>query len=131
VRFVDTSFWVALQLRGDRHHDDARRIWRGDPGALLTSNHVLGETWTFLTNRIGHGAARAFRDALAHTEGVALVHVDAPTEDEAWGWLARHDERPYSFVDATSFAVMRRRRLREALTFDSDFRAAGFLLAAP
>jgi hypothetical protein len=32
----------------------------------------------------------------------------------------------YSFVDATSFAVMRSLRVREALAFDGDFAAAGF-----
>lgn len=41
--------------------------------------------------------------------------------------LERHDERAYSFVDATSFAVMRRRGLLEALAFDGDFSAAGFV----
>ncbi|MGH2617125.1 MAG: type II toxin-antitoxin system toxin 23S rRNA-specific endonuclease VapC20, partial [Thermomicrobiales bacterium] len=30
-------------------------------------------------------------------------------------------------VDATSFAVMRSLRLHEALAFDGDFSAAGFL----
>jgi predicted nucleic acid-binding protein len=50
---------------------------------------------------------------------------------EARDWLARRDERPYSFVDATSFAVMRARRLREALTFDRDFAAAGFVEVSP
>jgi len=30
-------------------------------------------------------------------------------------------------VDATSFPVMRRRRIREALAFDGDFNAAGFV----
>jgi predicted nucleic acid-binding protein len=39
----------------------------------------------------------------------------------------RHDEREYSFVDATSFAVMRALRLRNALAFDGDFTAAGFV----
>lgn len=38
-----------------------------------------------------------------------------------------HDERAYSFVDATSFRVMRDRRLREALAFDQRFSAAGFI----
>ena len=33
----------------------------------------------------------------------------------------------YSYVDATSFRVMRDRRLREALAFDQDFAAAGFV----
>jgi predicted nucleic acid-binding protein len=37
-----------------------------------------------------------------------------------------HNERPYSFVDATSFALMRRKRVPEALAFDGDFAAAGF-----
>jgi predicted nucleic acid-binding protein len=41
-------------------------------------------------------------------------------------WLRRHDEREYSFVDATSFVFMRSRRIRSALAFDGDFSAAGF-----
>ena len=45
----------------------------------------------------------------------------------AWDWLRKHDERVYSYVDATSFRVMRDRRLREALAFDQDFAAAGFI----
>jgi predicted nucleic acid-binding protein len=52
-------------------------------------------------------------------------------EGKAWVWLRRHDERPYSFVDATSFQVMRERRLREALAFDQDFTAAGFTELRP
>jgi uncharacterized protein len=38
-----------------------------------------------------------------------------------------HDQRECSFVDATSFAVMRRRRIREALAFGGEFGAAGFI----
>ena len=49
-----------------------------------------------------------------------------PLERDALRWLRRHDEREYSFVDATSFALMRSRRLRTALAFDGDFAAAGF-----
>ena len=41
-------------------------------------------------------------------------------------WLDQRDERRYSFVDATNFAVMRRLRLDEALAFDADFTSAGF-----
>ena len=39
--------------------------------------------------------------------------------------------RVYSFVDATSFEVMRALRLREALAFDNDFAAAGFIEMQP
>jgi predicted nucleic acid-binding protein len=42
-----------------------------------------------------------------------------------------NDERPYSFVDATSFALMRKLRIEEALAFDGDFAAAGFVELRP
>lgn len=48
-------------------------------------------------------------------------------EKEALRWLQRHDGREYSFVDATSFALMRSLRVREALAFDGDFTAACFV----
>ena len=131
MRFVDTSYWVALLVRRDRHHEVARALWAGDGGALLCSNHVLGETWTFLRRRSGHEAAVAFLEAVEGSPRVSVEHVDLSTEDEAFEWLRRHDEREYSFVDATSFAVMRRRRLKEALAFDGDFAAAGFLEIRP
>jgi len=126
MRFVDTSFWVALQFRRDGHYEEARRLWRDGSHALITTNHVLGETWTFLRRRLGHPAARDFIDRAPRSPRLAVHHVDETTELEAWEWLGRHDERSYSFVDATSFAVMRRLRLREALAFDGDFAAAGF-----
>jgi predicted nucleic acid-binding protein len=130
VRFVDTSYWVALRLRRDTKHDAAVRLW--SPGqALLTTNHVVGETLTFLRRRDGHPAAVEFLDAVESADWLTVVHVDAGVEREARSWLRQHDERAYSFVDATSFVVMRRERLAEALAFDGDFSAAGFIEVRP
>lgn len=67
--------------------------------------------------------------AVFRSTRVTLIHVSERDEEEAWNWLRRHDERMYSFVDATSFVVMRRLRIREALAFNSDFAAAGFVEA--
>src|SRR5260370_108264 len=72
-----------------------------------------------------------FVDAVTRSPRLAIEHASEAVESEAWDWLQRHDERPYSFVDATSFASMRRRRLTEALAFDGDFRAAGFVELRP
>ena len=128
--FVDTSYWVALRLRRDANHEVAVRLWTpGEP--ILTTNHVVGETWTFLRRRDGHPSAVAFLDAVASAAWLTVVHVEDATERDALAWLHRHDERVYSFVDATSFAVMRRERLREALAFDGDFSAAGFVEVRP
>jgi len=62
---------------------------------------------------------------------VSVVSVDVQAEAAAWAWLRRHDERDYSFVDATSFEVMRRERIGEASAFDGDFSAAGFVELRP
>ena len=131
MRFVDTSFWIALRFARDSRHAAARALWEAGPGPLVTTGLVLGETWTFLSRRAGHRRAVEFRDAAATLATLAVYHVDEALENEAWRWLRRHGERPYSFVDATSFAVMRRLRIREALAFDGDFAAAGFVEARP
>lgn len=127
MRFVDTSFWVALRFARDRRHPDARDLWLGGPGALLTTDLVLGETWTFLRRKAGHARAKQFYEASIQLPTLTIRHVDEECASEAWRWLLRHDERPYSFVDGTSFALMRRLRIREALAFDGDFAAAGFV----
>lgn len=131
MRFVDTSFWIALRFRRDRRHPDARATWGVGPGPLVTSDLVLGETWTFLRRRAGHEQARKFYDAVRRLPELTIRHVDEDVVRDAWRWLLRHDERPYSFVDSTSFMLMRRLRLKEALAFDGDFSAAGFIEARP
>lgn len=130
--FVDTSFWVAYRNRRDAHHDDAVQLMtsHGDAG-LVTTNRVRGETWTYLRRRAGHRSAVGFLDALATTPRVSIEAVDQATEDQALKWLRQHDEREYSFVDATSFVLMRRHRLHQALAFDGDFGAAGFVELRP
>jgi uncharacterized protein len=127
VIFVDTSFWIAAKLARDAHHSEAlalRTLIAGE--RLVTSNQVRGETWTFLRRKAGQPSAVEFLDMLESTDHVQLVRIDDALEDEALRWLRRHDEREYSFVDATSFALMRSLRIKRALAFDGDFAAAGF-----
>jgi predicted nucleic acid-binding protein len=131
VRFADTSFWFGLQERRDSRHEQARALVARGVGRVITTNHVVGETWTILRRRSGHAAAVGFLDRLSALKDAEIVHVDEATEVEAWRWLRARSDREYSFVDATSFAVMRRRRIREALAFDGDFNAAGFVEVRP
>jgi uncharacterized protein len=127
VIFVDTSFWIAIRLPRDDHHDKALALLDRHGGeSLVTSNHVRGETWTFLRRKVGHRSAVHFLDRLDRTARISTIFVPEEVEAQALRWLRRHDEREYSFVDATSFALMRSLRIKEALAFDGDFAAAGF-----
>ena len=126
--FVDTSFFVgAADAADDRHAEVVALLERRGRERLVTSTHVLGETWTFLRRRRDHRSAVRFVDRIEEAAEVEVVFVPRELEQAAWSWLRRHDERPYSFVDATSFALMRHLRIGEAFAFDGDFSAAGFV----
>lgn len=132
MKFVDTSCWAAWALSEDRNHEQARSLFGliGRNETVLTTNHVIGETWTLLRRRTDHVTAVAFLDRIGTLSEASKLVVHRLTEQQermSWVWLRRHDERVYSFVDATSFQVMRDRRLREAFAFDHDFSAAGFI----
>ena len=128
--FADTSFWVALGNQRDRWHEVARNLWKERPRSVVTSNHVTGETWTLLYRRCGHRAA-TLAASIRHSAAVRVEHVSADLESDAWRWLEERDERVYSFVDATSFALMRKRGLTSVYAFDGDFSAAGFIEVRP
>ena len=136
MKFADTSWWVAWTLPNDARHLEALEVLArvGSGEQVLTTNLVLGETWTFLRRKDSHRTAVGFLDRVAVLESARKLVLHAVTEEQeskAWAWLRRHDEREYSFVDATSFEVMRARRLREVLAFDNDFPAAGFIETRP
>ena len=125
--FVDTSHLYSLIDRRDHRHDVAQALSeRVRDRELLTTNHVLGESWTLANRRLGHSAACEVVAALRQSPRYTVVHVEADAEERAFEWLLRHDEREYSFVDATSFETMRGLGIKDALAFDRDFEAAGF-----
>jgi predicted nucleic acid-binding protein len=126
--FVDSSFWVALQLPRDEHHDEARELLRSHADEpWVTTNHVRGETWMYLRRKTWHALAVTFLDLLERTPRLHIEFIGGPLEEAALTWLRHHDERAYSLVDATSFALMHKLGIREALAFDDDFAAAGFV----
>jgi uncharacterized protein len=126
--FADSSFLIASLDKRDPRHEATRQLLKevGDR-RIVTTNHVRGETWTWLRCKRRHALAVAFLDTTGGKEHhIGVDRVSEELEDEALNWLRRHDERAYSFVDATSFAYMRARRITDALAFDGDFAAAGF-----
>jgi uncharacterized protein len=119
-------------IRRDRHHEAATRLYEEAGGRrIVTTSHVRGETWTWLRARSRHETAVRFLDSVGDGSRIEVARVPEGLEDEALRWLRAHDEREYSFVDATSFAYMRARGIRDALAFDGDFAAAGFTELRP
>lgn len=128
--FVDTGAWFAIQVADDAHHNNARRTFPALLEAcrsLVTSNLVIGETYTLLRVTRGYPEAKRFLDKLRHSGKLERVFVSEHLERQAYEILAHYSDHPFSYVDATSFALMRETRMRHAFAFDTHFRAAGFL----
>ena len=117
--FVDTSAWYAAADRSDRSHRRAVAILSGGD-ALLTSDHVLVETWLLLRHRLSRGAAERFWGGIR--SGVSEIEpVGAADLEVAWAVTETFPDQDFSIVDRTSFAVMLRLGLRRAASFDGDF----------
>lgn len=124
--FVDTSAWLSYLSARDRHHRAVKEIVTGFDGRLVSSNFVLDEVLTLCKARLGHAAAVRLGGALRDAALVTVLRLQADDEEEAWKLFVARGDQPYSFTDCTSFALMRRLGLRDALALDDDFRREGF-----
>ncbi len=122
--FLDTSLVYALADQRDQYHPVARRRFElalQSRRPLVTHSYVLLESMALAQRRLGLQAALRFsRDSRAFE----IEWVSAALHREAVAALAAGAGA--TLVDQVSFAVMRRRRIDEALTLDTGFVTAGF-----
>ncbi len=130
--FVDTSAHYAGVDMRDAHYPAARAFLhetRTQKWFLFTTNFVLAETHALILNtrRLGYWPARRFVESLRQS-AVTVERVLPQDEDRAWQIICQYDDKPFTYVDATSFAVMERLGVQRAFAFDDHFRQYGFIL---
>jgi predicted nucleic acid-binding protein len=129
--FVDTGAFVALRNRAELEHEAARAALSAlvsERVPLLTSNYVFAETYTALLVRAGREEAIEWGRRFRAGEAIELVRVDETVEEDAWSILEGHADKRWSYVDATSFALMKREGIVEAFAFDHHFAQRGLTL---
>jgi predicted nucleic acid-binding protein len=127
--FVDTSAIIAFLDADQPAHESVTREWRAVIEAglpLYTSNYVLVETYALAQRRLGMEAVRSIANVIAPL--LRSLWVDETIHDAAVAALLAANRRGLSFVDCTSFELMRRDGVRRALAVDDDFASQGFEL---
>jgi predicted nucleic acid-binding protein len=127
--FVDSAAWYPLMVRRHpQHRDFARELeTRVRKGVrVVTTNLVVAETHALVLHRAGREAAINFVQTVRQTPNLVVSTTPELETDAVGQWLERFAEQAFSFTDAVSFAVMKARGIREVLTLDRHFGAAGF-----
>src|SRR5436305_7944786 len=100
--------------------------WRERAPSSHTSVPVVIETFTFLDRNASRDVALSWKEAIDKARTARILACELRDLDEAWGYFRRADLHKLSSVDATSFVIMRRTRIRLAYAFDHHFAMVGF-----
>jgi predicted nucleic acid-binding protein len=131
--FVDSGAWIALALSRDPLHAQAREQWdllQGAGAKLHTSIPVVIETFTFLDRNANRDVALAWKQSIYRRNLTRILACEPRDLEQSWEYFRRSGLHKLSAVDATSFAIMKRARIRVAYTFDHHFAVVGFRLVA-
>jgi predicted nucleic acid-binding protein len=130
--FADTSGWGCLVDRTQAFHKLATTIYqtaRQRGTRIITTNYVLVELVALLTSplQIPRPSVIQFVEGLSNSPFVEIVHIDPTLNADAWSLLRNRQDKEWSLVDCSSFVLMSRRAIVDALTTDHHFEQAGFV----
>jgi len=129
--FVDTSAFLAVSNRGDRHHQAAAEFFESIMNGkvftrIVTTDYIVDETVTRLRFVVGHEAALKWLKDIQTSAILEILKVDEGTFGKAVELFEKYSDKTLSFTDCTSFALMEEKKIRSAFTFDADFEKVGF-----
>lgn len=127
--FWDTSGWFSLLVPEDEFHEDATNIANHSTRMhipFITSDLVIQETMTLLMARKEIQKAKLFWSNLSESKVVRIEKIDESRFQKTGEFFCRQIEQGYSFVDVSSFILMKELKITEAVSTDKHFKKAGF-----
>jgi uncharacterized protein len=124
--FVDTSGWFELLIPGSRLQATITAVFREPECRLVTSTHVLHELVPLILRTGTHHAAVRAGSFIRSSPEVRIECPDAAEEASIWRLFVDRPDKKYSLTDCSSFVIMRRLGITEAITTDRHFRQEGF-----
>ncbi len=131
--FVDTSAFLALVNEKDNNHTEAihflERIKNGGVKIkkIVTSDYIIDETLTRIRYSVGHQEAVEWGRDILSSNVVEKVEVGGEMFELAWELFQAYNDKKLSFTDCTSFAIMKKKGIEKAFSFDEDFGRMGFV----
>lgn len=122
VIFVDTGALFAAANAKDKDHQKAKDFLTKlaeEKVIILVINFITAEIYTLMLRKIGRDEAIEYVEKLRNT--AEIERISEEDENKAWQIILRYQDKDFSYVDATSFAVMERSGIRDSFAFDERF----------
>jgi len=128
--FADTNFWIAIFDERDSLHQAATNAIRILPEncRIVTSQTIFSEVLesfakrsVFIKEEIIAFVAEVILDS-----SVILEPSTPKLFDDTITFYRKHCDKEWGFIDCSSFVIMKRKGIKEALTYDKHFIQAGF-----
>lgn len=122
--FVDTSFLVAFFGDIDPNAGKALEFWSKVGPEKVTSEDILKETLTILSQRVGRAGSIAAYDKIIEE----FIILPVPSERYRAGlklFLNPKLQKNVSLIDCISAAICHELGIKRILSFDGHFKALG------
>lgn len=120
--FIDASFYLSLLNSGDANHKKAVGIGsRYKNEVYVTSQAILGEVLTVGSQRIDKKLTLGFVEEILKSD-TRIVLETKELVDEAFLLFKKTESKNISWVDCYSLSIMKKLKIKEALSFDKHFK---------
>jgi len=131
IVFADSYFYLALLNRRDRRHAEVREWAEASTGRAVTTEAVLMEVGDAFCSPGQREVTVRLVQELRSDSSVEIIGLSSDLLGRAWAHFASRPDKDWGVTDCLSFAVMRDRGLKTALTGDRHFEQAGFQIMFP
>ncbi len=120
--FIDTNIICSLYNIKDSLYTKAQNI---KPLFKIynpvVSNFILLETYTVLSQRISKQFSLDFGKNVYKDRVFTVVWIDRKLEKETWDIFVSIKDKNFSYVDASTLAVLKKEKIGSLLSFDTGF----------
>ena len=123
--FIDSNVFIAELNENDTLHSRAKSLLERIESrnlSSITSNFVISEAITVLSQRAGNNVAVSFADFIYNKNAsIDIIAIDREIELEGLAYLKRLKSKNVSFCDCAAMAILKIYNIKNIATFDKDF----------
>lgn len=124
--FIDTGLFVALRNADDDFHvrskELMRRALKSEFGRVYTSDYVIDEAvTTALVRTRRHDLAVDVGKYIVESPRIIKLWTFRDVFELAWRKFQSFKDKPLSFSDCVSLALIEKRGIKQIMSFDSGF----------